>query len=84
MVIFHSYVSLPEGKSGGKNLGKLLYIYNGDIMGIFFWRRLGIWDFMDSDNAQDIGINQQGFLCFHFFFSKDPWVDECASILVYR
>ena len=33
MVIFHSYVSLPEGKSGGKNLGKLgeIYIY---IMGI--------------------------------------------------
>jgi hypothetical protein len=77
MVIFHSYVSLPEGKSGGKNLGKLgdIYIYNGDIMGICFWRRLGIWDFMDSDNAQDIGINRQGFkeLCSivtDFFFSQ--------------
>ena len=78
MVIFHCYVSLPEGKSGGKNLGKwiyIIYIYNGDIMGICFGRRLGIWDFMDSDNAQDIGINGQGFkeLCSivtDFFFSQ--------------
>jgi len=52
-----------------------IYIYNGDIMGICFGRRLGIWDFMDSDNAQDIGINGQGFkeLCSivtDFFFSQ--------------